>query len=226
MESQSAFVPYLSDPSFLDDDAGERAAAAAEQRATAERTAAAKRRAAARIRALDTDEDENPDSDFGDKAQATDTAATDAPPAPAPAPARGAVASWTKALILTSAIVVIGAFAWYAAERFVGPTQWIIKFSCVAWLLGMGTATAMLHAARTGPAAKLLAALAAVLAIVLGKALILCHPDLPPQLAHFTNAPELARTFAHLAFKPIDGLFAGLTVMGLAARFILSGRDE
>jgi hypothetical protein len=224
MESQSTFVPYLSDPSFLDDTAGERAAAAAEQRATAERTAAAKRRAAARIRALETDDDENPEADFGDKTKAIDTAAADAPPAPTAT--RGAVASWTKALILTAAIVVIGAFAWYAAERFVGPTQWIVKFSCVAWLMGMGTATAMLHAARTGPAAKILAALAAVLAIVLGKALIICHPELPPQLAHFTNAPELARTFAQLAFKPLDGLFAALTIMGLAARFILSGRDE
>jgi hypothetical protein len=223
MESQSAFVPYLADPSFLDDDASERAAAAAEQRATAERAAAAKRRAAARIKALgNDDEDEDADSDFSD-AQESQDAVTDTPPAPKHG---GAVASWTKALILTAATVVIGAFAWYAAERFIGPSQWIIKFSCVAWIIGMVTATAMLHTARTGPAAKLLASLAALLAIVLGKALILCHPELPPELAHFTNAPELARTFAHLAFKPIDGLFAALTVMGLAARFILSGRDE
>ena len=221
MESQSHFVPYLSDPTLLDDDATERATAA-EQRATAERAAAAKRRAAARIRALESDqEDENSDSDAdGGDMQDSDDARADSS-----APTRGAFALWTKALILTAAIVVIGAFAWYAAERFVGPSQWIIKFSCIAWMIGMCTASAMLHAGRTGPAAKLLAILAGVLAIVLGKALILCRPELPPELMHFTNAPELARTFAHLAFKPIDGLFAALTVMGLAARFILAGRD-
>ena len=139
---------------------------------------------------------------------------------------RGALASWIKALILSAAIIVIGAFAWYAADRFVGPDQWIVKFSLIAWLIGMGTATAMIGAGRTGAAGKIMSALAAMLAIVLGKALMLRYPELPPELVHFADPAQWARDFARmLALKPIDGLFAALTIMGSAVRFVLSQRE-
>ena len=206
--SESGFRPYLSDPSFLDDDAD-----ADDQPSRKSR----------RRRGKVADDEINRDhADSAENENITDAAAGDNDSC---GPNARPIASWTKALILTAAMVVIGAFAWFAAERFVGASQWIIKFSCVAWLIGMATATAMLGANRTGVAAKLLGALAAVLAIALGKALLLCHPDLAPELSHFTTVPDLARTFAQLAIKPIDGLFAALAVMGLAARFILSARE-
>jgi hypothetical protein len=137
------------------------------------------------------------------------------------------VTAWTKAVILAAAILVIGGFAWYAAQRFVGPKHAEIKFAVVAWLIGMCTASAMLAAGRHGAAAKILSALAAILAVVLGKALILCYPELPAELMASVGDPaRCARTFARLAFKPIDGLFAAVAIMGSAARFILAQRDE
>jgi hypothetical protein len=213
------FVPYLSDPSLLDD--------------PEERAAATKRKALAATRRI-IDDDPNDDNDI-DRDRAAAAAADDEDVVAAAAaeedaePRRktkqGAVTSWTKALILSAAIIVIGAFAWYAVERFIGPDQWVVKFSAIALLIGMMTATAMIGAGRTGAAGKIVAALAAMLAIVCGKALILRYPEFPPELMHFADPAQWARDFARLAFKPIDGLFAGLAIVGIAVRFILSQRE-
>jgi hypothetical protein len=211
------FVPYLSDPSFLDD-AEERDAAAAKRKALA---------ATRRIIDDDPNDDHhiNGDGDHAADENAADENATDENAEPRGKPKQGPVTSWTKALILTAAIIVIGAFTWYAAERFVGPNQWVVKFSIIAWLIGMGTATAMIGAGRTGAAGKIVSALAAILAIVLGKALILRYPELPPELMQFADPAQWARDFARLALKPIDGLFAALAIVGIAVRFILSQRE-
>jgi hypothetical protein len=158
---------------------------------------------------LDTDGDANPGGDAEVKRKQ----------------GAGAVTSWTKSLILATAIIVIGAFAWYAGQRFIGPAQWIVKFSVIAWLIGMGMASAMLSASREGAIAKTLAGLTAIIAIVLGKALILAYPVLPPELMLPADPAQWARAFARLAFQPIDGLFAALAIMGCAARFILSERE-
>ena len=197
-------MPYLSDPSLLDDEA--------------ERDAAATRAKLAATRRIIDDDD-------GEINRNGDEAAGEEEVEPRVKPEQGPVKSWPKTLILTAAIIVIGAFAWYAAERFVGPNQWIVKFSIIAWLIGMGTATALIGAGRTGAAAKIVAALAAIVAIVLGKALILRYPELPPELMQFADPAQWARDFARLAIKPIDGLFGALAIMGSMARFILSQRD-
>jgi len=201
-------VPYLSDPSLLDD--GD------------ENAAAAKRKAIAATRRIVDDDDSDPQSLDGDAEEGSivDEGATARNESKS-----GPLTSWTKALILSTAIIVIGAFTWYAAERFVGPNQWIVKFSTIAWLIGMGTATAMIGAGRIGATGKIVAALAAMVAIVLGKALILRYPELPPELMQFADPAQWARDFARLAIKPIDGLFAALTIMGAMARFILSQRE-
>ena len=136
-------------------------------------------------------------------------------------------ASWSKAVVLAAAVVVIGAFAWLVADRIGGVRQWwIVKFACVGWLIGMATATAMLSSGREGPLAKMLSIVAAALAIVLGKALILCLPQVPAELMHFRDAHEWARTFAKLAFIPVDPLFFAMAVTGSTVRFMLSKRDE
>jgi hypothetical protein len=206
-------VPYLSDPSLLDD--GD------------ERAAAAKRAAIAATRRI-VDDDENLDRDADADADGDPDAETSFEESAQSSnkTMQGAVTSWTKALILSAAIIVIGAFAWYAADRFVGPDRWIVKFSLIAWLIGMGTATAMIGAGRRGAAGKIMSALAAMLAIVIGKALVLRYPELPPELMHFADPIQWARDFGRmLALKPIDGLFAALTIMGAMARFILSQRE-
>jgi hypothetical protein len=136
-------------------------------------------------------------------------------------------ASWSKAVVLAAAVVVIGAFAWLVAERIGGVRQWwIVKFACVAWLIGMATATAMLSSGRAGAVAKMLSILAAALAIVLGKALILCLPQVPAELMQFDDVRTWAQTFAKLAFIPVDPLFFAMAVTGSTVRFMLSKRDE
>jgi hypothetical protein len=170
-------------------------------------------------------DNENENENDGDGDGDGDDAVTDDDAATLVNRKQGPFTSWTKALILTAATILISAFAWYAAERFVGRSQWIIKFSAIAWLIGMGTASAMIGARRSGAAGKIVAVLAAIVAIVLGKALILGYPELPPELMHAADPTQWGRDFARLAFKPIDGLFAGLVIMGSAARFILSQRD-
>ena len=150
------------------------------------------------------------------------------PAAPAPRRARphssGAMASWTKAFILAAAIVVIGAFAWVVAERFGGQKYWVVKFACVAFLTGMATATAVINAGRTGSSAKLIAVLAAVLAVVLGKTLLLCTPQVPAELL-VTDVQQWLRTFVKLAFRPVDPLFIAVAMTGSAIRFILSAPE-
>ena len=159
---------------------------------------------------------------------------TEAAPQPAspaaPAPRRqrphgsGALASWTKAFILAAAIVVIGAFAWIVAERFGGQKYWVVKFACVAFLTGMATATAVINAGRTGSGGKLIAVLAAVLAVVLGKTLLLCTPQIPVELL-VTDVQQWLRTFVKLAFRPVDPLFIAVAMTGSAIRFILSAPE-
>ncbi|MEO6435552.1 MAG: hypothetical protein ABIP55_07290 [Tepidisphaeraceae bacterium] len=143
---------------------------------------------------------------------------------PAREPNQSRAASWLKAMILAAAVVVIGAFAWYVVDR-VGERLWVVKLSVVAWLIGMGTASAMISAGRTCAGSKILSALAAILAIVLGKALIVCLPQLPAELASIADPQQWARAFARLAFKPVDPLFLAMAITGSAVRFILSKRD-
>ena len=133
--------------------------------------------------------------------------------------------SWTKAFVLAAAVIVIGAFAWYAADRFAGAKHAEIKFGAVAWVIGMGTASAMVVRGRHGAAAKVVAALAAIVAIVLGKALILCYPQIAAELTASVEPAQLARAFVRLALKPLDGVFAAVAVMGSVARFVLAQRD-
>jgi hypothetical protein len=211
---EKRFVPYLSDSSLIED---------ASEREAVDRAAADARNA-----------DQNDDADATATEAAgvhgvSDDRGADVADAPAPRAKRAegpAVVSWTKAVILAAAVVVIGAFAWFAAERFAGPKHAEIKFAAVAWLIGMGTASAMVVRGRHGAAAKILAALAAVLAIVLGKALILCYPQVAAELTASVEPAQLARTFARLALKPMDSVFAAVAIMGSAARFVLAQRDS
>jgi len=211
---EKRFVPYLADASLIEDsderDAVERAAAAARTAPRYDDAAATATEAAAH----EVSDDVGADDD-------ADVSEPRAPRAEGPA-----VVSWTKAVILAAAVVVIGAFAWYAAERFAGPKHAEIKFSVVAWLVGMGTASAMVVRGRHGAAAKIVAAMAAVLAIVMGKALILCYPQIAAELTASVEPGQLARAFARLAIKPMDSVFAAVAVMGSVARFILAGRDS
>jgi hypothetical protein len=209
---EKRFVPYLSDSSLIED---------ASEREAVVRAAAAATEDAARGDYDDTDASEIEAA--GTHQMSDDDAGLVEPRAKR---AKGsAVASWTKAVILATAVVVIGAFAWYAAQRFAGPKHAEIKFAAVAWLIGMGTASAMVVRGRHGAAAKILSGLAAVLAIVLGKALILCYPQVAAELTATVEPAQLARAFARLALKPMDGVFAAVAIMGSTARFILAQRD-
>ena len=171
---------------------------------------------------MDDPAEETAGSDHAETPEATDGGAAE-PRAPRN---QGRVTSWTKALILSAAIVFIGVFAWYGVERFVGRRNWVVNYSVIAGLIGMGTASAMISAGRTGWAAKIVSVLSAFVAIVLGKALVLCAGGLPPELTQHADPARWAEAFARLAFKPIDGLFAAIVTIGIAVRFILSEENE
>ena len=207
---EKRFVPYLSDPTLLDDSPPQREDVPPADAAAAEGGTE-----------FDGDGDAAANDIVGAHGDDGQLSAK-----PRVRRGQGPVVSWTKALILAAAVVVIGAFAWYAAQRFVGPKHAEIKFAAVAWLIGMGTATAMVVRGRHGAVAKIVSALAAILAIVLGKALIVCYPEVAAELMRAAADPaQAARAFARLAVKPMDSVFAAVAIMGSAARFILAGRE-
>jgi hypothetical protein len=124
-----------------------------------------------------------------------------------------------KSLILLAGGCVIAAFAWYALVRFGGEHEWIIKRSAGAWLVGMTTASVMLSAGRFRAGAKIVSALGAILAIVIGQALViaLTNPALP-----LNGQACLQLLVSSNHFGAILPLAIALATAGSTARFILS----
>lgn len=146
------------------------------------------------------------------------------PPAAAPRFARAGsgAAGFVKALILTAAVAVIGAFAWYLMARFGGRAQWVVKFASLSLLIGVGTATAMIGGSgRRGAGVKLAAVLAAVGAIVMGKALVVLLLQLPQEAGGPPDPKQWGRLILS-AFNAVDPLFFAMAVAGSAVRFILA----
>jgi len=139
---------------------------------------------------------------------------------PVTPPATGGI---LKTFILTSAAAFIGAFAWYLTDRFAGGgAQWIVKFSCVAFLMGMGTATAVIGGSgRRGPGANVAAALAGMSAIALGKLLVVALVQLPQVTGGATDAAQVIRLVT-ASFGYVDPLFFAVAAVGSAVRFILA----
>ena len=127
--------------------------------------------------------------------------------------------NWLKSLILLAGGCVIAAFAWYALVRFGGEQEWIVKRSAGAWLVGMTTASVMLSAGRFRAGAKIVSAFGAILAIVLGQALViaLTMPALP------LNAPACVQLLVSSNhFGAILPLAIALATAGSTARFIIA----
>ena len=109
--------------------------------------------------------------------------------------------------------------------RFAGEREWIVKRSISAWLIGMATATVMLSSGRKRAAGKILAALAALFAIVLGQALlIILAPTAGASPPHDPQA-WLRLLIGAERFGTILPLICALAIAGSAARFILARSD-
>jgi hypothetical protein len=136
---------------------------------------------------------------------------------------KGGATACVKTIILTAAATFIAAFAWYLTDRFTGAGgQWIVKYSAVAMLMGMGTATAVIGGSgRRGAGANVAAAFAAMIAIVLGKLLIVVLTQLPQQPSSAADAAQLGRLIAG-TFGYVDPLFFAVAAVGSAVRFILA----
>jgi hypothetical protein len=151
---------------------------------------------------------------------APDDAVAAAAPEPASPPATARPCdNVLKSLILLAGGCVIAAFAWYALVRFGGEHEWIIKRSAGAWLVGMMTASVMLSAGRFRAGAKIVSAFAAILAIVIGQALViaLTTPALP-----LNGQACLQLLVSSNHFGAILPLAVALATAGSTARFILS----
>jgi hypothetical protein len=148
---------------------------------------------------------------------------TPAPPNDAAAATTGGAAAYVKTFILTAATMFIAAFAWYLTGRFTGTGgQWIVKYSAVALLVGMATATAVIGGSgRRGAGATVAAAMTAMLAIVIGKLLIVALTQLPQQAPAGGDAAQFARLVSG-AFTLVDPLFFAVAAIGSAIRFILA----
>jgi uncharacterized protein (DUF486 family) len=161
-------------------------------------------------------EDAPDEQPAGEPAEATESAEAKEPAAPA-RPRR--CENWLKSLILLAGGCVIAAFAWYALVRFGGEQEWIIKRSAGAWLVGIATASVMLSAGRFRAGAKIVSAVGAILAIVIGQGLViaLTMPALPlnPRACF-----QLLVSSNH--FGAILPLAVALATAGSTARFIIA----
>jgi hypothetical protein len=127
-----------------------------------------------------------------------------------------------KSFILLAAVAVIGAFGWFAVVHYGGAKSWIVKQSVVAGVIGFLAASVVLAAGGRGVMAKLASVVAALIAIVLGKAMVVALIDADPGAVPAHDVRAWVSFFAGHAFNVIDVLFAAIAVTGAAIRFILA----
>ena len=127
-----------------------------------------------------------------------------------------------KSFILLAAVAVIGAFGWFAVVHYGGAKSWIVKQSVVAGIIGFLAASVVLAAGGRGVMAKLASVVAALIAIVLGKAMVVALIDADPGAVPAHDVWAWVSFFAGHAFNVIDMLFAAIAVTGAAIRFILA----
>ncbi len=127
-----------------------------------------------------------------------------------------------KSFILLAAVAVIGAFGWFAVVHYGGGKSWIVKQSVVAGVIGFLAASVVLAAGGRGMMAKVASVIAALMAIVVGKALVVALIDADPGAVPAHDVRAWIGFFASHAFNVIDALFAAIAVTGAAIRFILA----
>ena len=127
-----------------------------------------------------------------------------------------------KSFILLAAVAVIGAFGWFAVVHYGGGKSWIVKQSVVAGVIGFLAASVVLAAGGRGMMAKVASVIAALMAIVVGKALVVALIDADPGAVPAHDVRAWMSFFASHAFNVIDALFAAIAVTGAAIRFILA----